>query len=326
MKGWLKRVDSYWFGFGSPAAMCLFRILIGTWASISVFLLLLDWQSWFTPSGYAPQSMIERYAPPLAWRFTLFGHLYDFGGSVPRINLMMGLSPTWSLVFLIGVFTLAIAVAVGYRTRVTTILLAIGIVSIHHRNMLFLQGADTTLRICCWYLALMPCGLMYSLDRRRQLWKDPFAGIKQVSLWPQRVTAVNCAIIYLTTFWLKFGYAAGNHWRDGTATWYPTRLAEFERFPLPAFATQMPMVTVTTYLTLVIEVALASLVFYRPTRKWALLGGILLHAGIDYSLNIPLFGFIITSMYVLFYSGDEVHAWVDRTVDRLGFRKQEISA
>jgi len=325
VKKWLTKVDQYWFGYGSPAAMCLFRILIGTWAAISILMFLLDWQSWFSPTGYTPTEMMMRYAPPMSWRFTLFGQLYDYGGAVPRINLMAGLAAPWmNLAFLLGVFAAAVATAVGYRTRLATIILAVGLVSIHHRNMLLLQGADTTLRVCCWYLTVMPCGLMYSMDRRRELWKDPFATVKQVSLWPQRITAVNCALIYLTTFWLKFGYNAGNHWRDGTATWYPVRLAEFERFPLPPFLTEGPMIAVTTYGTLAIEAALASLVFFKETRKWALMAGIALHAGIEYSMNIPLFGYIITSMYVLYYSGDEVQAWIDRQVDRFGLRRQEV--
>ena len=36
-----------------------------------------------------------------------------------------------------------------------------------------------------------------------------------------------------------------------------------------------------------------ALVWVRELRYWVLLGGVLLHVGIDYTMNIPLFGFIM---------------------------------
>jgi hypothetical protein len=82
----------------------------------------------------------------------------------------------------------------------------------------------------------------------------------------------------------------------------------------------MPMVRYTTYGTLVVEVALGTLVFYKPTRKWAVLGGILLHAYIEYSMNIPQFSYAMISMYVCFYSGEEVQAWIHRQRTRFATR------
>jgi hypothetical protein len=89
-------------------------------------------------------------------------------------------------------------------------------------------------------------------------------------------------------------------------------LREFERFPVPGFVDQQPFVALTTYGTLAIEVALGTLVFYKPARKWVLLGGILLHVSIEYRFNIPLFGWVMVSTYTAFFSGEEVTAWAKR--------------
>ncbi|MCH8977769.1 MAG: hypothetical protein IH945_00805, partial [Armatimonadetes bacterium] len=78
-----------------------------------------------------------------------------------------------------------------------------------------------------------------------------------------------------------------------------------------------PFLAATTYGTLLVELALATLVFARPMRKWVLLAGVAMHAGIEYRMNIPLFGLIITSCYIAHYEGHEVSAWGKRMGERL---------
>ena len=82
---------------------------------------------------------------------------------------------------------------------------------------------------------------------------------------------------------------------NGTATWYPVRLAEFYRFPVPSFLNDLPIVYLTTYGTLIVEFSLATAVFFRPLRKYVLLAGVLLHGFIEYSMNIPFFSFLMIS-------------------------------
>jgi hypothetical protein len=77
------------------------------------------------------------------------------------------------------------------------------------------------------------------------------------------------------------------------------------------------MVYVTTYGTLLTEFALATLVFIRPCRKWVLLAGVLMHGYIEYSMNIPLFSYLMISGYITFYDGEEVSAWAKKWSQRL---------
>jgi hypothetical protein len=120
-------------------------------------------------------------------------------------------------------------------------LLAIGIVSLHHRNPLILHGGDTVLRICVLYLAIAPSGAACSLDRLRAIWKgERDASPQLISMWPQRLIAFNVAVVYFTTFWHKAGF--GDAWRDGSATWYTARLAEFHKWPTPPWLNDFPLV------------------------------------------------------------------------------------
>jgi hypothetical protein len=198
-------------------------------------------------------------------------------------------------------------------------------VTLQHRNPIILHGGDLILRVSLIYLAWAPCGLACSLDRLMALRRGK-AGPEppRVSLWVQKLMQYQVAIVYFTTVWHKW---RGHYWLDGTATWYPLNLNEFDRFWLPSILSDNKIaLAVSTYGTLATELALATLVFYRPLRKWVLLAGVGLHGFIEYAFNIPLFGFLMVSTYVCFFDGEEVSAWLKRWRDRLLRRKARQSA
>jgi hypothetical protein len=304
----LRSLDEYWFGYGSPVSLGIFRILIGALAVLNQLFLLSQWDSWFSEKGYTP-----------AW----LGQLFLFpsisgpnGIQVPRIDLLNGITnPTIIFAFLVLMLIAALLTCFGLFTRASTIFLAMGIISLHHRNAIILHGGDTVIRLAAIYLAISPCGNACSVDRVVRLWKGKESReLASISLWPQRLIAYNVALIYFTTTWLKW---FGSLWRNGTATYYPSRLPEFYRFPVPTFVNEFPMVYVTTYGTLLTEFALATLVFIRPCRKWVLLAGVLMHGYIEYSMNIPLFSYLMISGYIAFYDGEEVSAWAKQWGQRL---------
>jgi hypothetical protein len=312
----LRALDRYWFGYGSPTAIGVFRILIGTLALVNLLMIAIDFDAWFTERGFVPQRIATQWIQPVERTFLLSGQEWTLPFSVPRLNLLSGVTDTsvalafYALVTLAALFT-----ALGLWTRVSTILLAIGIVTLHHRNALILHGGDSVLRICVLYLAIAPSGASCSLDRVLGLWRgkiEPAPAL--VSMWPQRLIAVNLALIYLTSTWHK---SFGHFWRDGTAAWYPARLNEFVRFPYPSFVKEFPLVYVETYGTLVTQFAIATLAFYKPLRKYVLFAGLLMHGFIEYTMNVPLFAFMICSMYVVFYEGEEIQAWARRWGGRM---------
>jgi hypothetical protein len=287
------------FGYGSPMTMGVFRAVFGFLVVVNLAMVAIDFNSWFTETGYIPSAMIDRW-----------------NGGVYRLNLLENVTnANVAAVFYSLTMVAAILTTLGLWTRVSSIALLIGVTSLHHRAPDILHSGDTLMRAMLFYIAIAPSGAAFSLDRRFALKKGSApAELTPVSLWPQRMMQVQVAIVYLTTVWHK---SFGDWWLNGTATWYPPQLDEFDRFPVPSFFDQQPMVAVTTYGTLLVELALGTLVFAKPLRKWALLGGVLLHAGIEYRMNIPLFAFIAVSSYMVFYEGEEVAEWLRRAAARL---------
>lgn len=260
-------------------------------------MLAVDFRTWFTEDGLAPVAAAKIWSGPV-WRLNVLEGVTD-----PRLTLAV-----------LALTTLAaLLTCLGLWSRAATIVLAIGLITLHHRNPFILHSGDTLMRITAITLALAPSGAALSLDR----WLANRRGKpapEPVSLWPQRLVQIQMALLYGTTVWHKL---VGVHWVDGTAAWYPPQLTEFNRFPTPAFVDLPPFVQIATYSTLGIELALASLVFWRPARKWVLLAGVSLHAVIEYRFNIPLFAFLSVAQYIAHYDGEEVQSWLRR------FRKEE---
>ncbi len=303
IRKWLSAVNEAVFGYVSPVTMGVFRILVGTLTLVNFLMLSIDFETWFTDKGYYPAAWAEKWA-----------------GDVPRLNLLAGVTDSrvtlfWFVVLLVA----ALFTALGLFTRVSSIVMFVLLVTFNHRSPDILHSGDTLLRQWAFFVMVGPSGKACSLDRLIGLWKGKAPPVPDlVSAWPQRLVQYQLAVVYFATVWHK---ADGSMWRDGTAVHYPWHLHEFDRFPVPPFLDTQPFVALLTYGTLFIELALATLVFAKPLRKWVLLGGLMLHAGIEYSMNIPLFAFIICAGYISHYEGAEVTDWAKRVGDRLAKRR-----
>lgn len=314
MKQTLKDLDRFWFGYGSPLPLGIFRALMGGLILLNLLMLLPDWRTWFSEDGFVPAWVGALYLRPTidAGR----------GFRIPRFDpLVEVVDPRLALAAYLVVVLAAALTTVGLWTRWASAVLALGIVALHHRNALILHGGDSVIRLGAIYLAVAPSGAAFSLDaRRRGTPPEP------VSQWPRRLIQFNMALIYFTSTWGKY---FGTYWKNGLATYFPARLNEFKRFPVPGFFNDLPFVYVTTWGTLFVEFALGLLVWFKPLRKWCLLGGLMLHGYIEWAMNIPLFSFLMMSMYVVWYDGEEIEHWWERTRRRLDIiwihlRKKEV--
>lgn len=294
----MRKFDRWLFGYGAPEAFGLFRLVMGSLMFINLCFISIDFDAWFTERGYVPVAIGERYMEPW-YRFTLLPHVT---------------STPVTLAFYILVMVAALFTAIGLWSRVSTLVLALGLITLHHRNPWILHSGDTLMRMAAVYLAVGPSGMAFSVDRYRAVKKGTAEPNPTISMWPQRLVQIQIAVVYLSTVWWKM---YGVYWRNLTASYFPTELHEFDRFWMPKFMdNNVWVVKVTTLGTLVVEIALGTLVFWKPARKYCLIGGLLLHGYIDYRFNIPLFSYIITSCYICFYEGDEVRAWYERLRNR----------
>ncbi|MEO8698495.1 MAG: HTTM domain-containing protein [Kofleriaceae bacterium] len=76
-------------------------------------------------------------------------------------------SPAWVIAVFVVAIVLAVAVLVGWRTRLMTLLLWLVMLSIQHRNPLLWDHRDALFSIALCHGVLLPWGRAWSLDARR---------------------------------------------------------------------------------------------------------------------------------------------------------------
>jgi predicted DCC family thiol-disulfide oxidoreductase YuxK len=191
------------------------------------------------------------------------------------------------------------------------------LITLHHRNSLILNSGDTFLRLATFFMMFAPAGAALSLDRLMRIARGKEEGEPEPRApWAQRLIQCQLAFLYLYAFVWK---VLGSMWLSGTAVYYTSRIAEFWRFKLPYVFEHIWTIKLWTWATLVIELALGTLVWIKEFKYWVLLAGVLLHLGIDYTMNIPLFGYTMMGAYILFVEPEDLRrffGWVTGRFNR----------
>jgi predicted DCC family thiol-disulfide oxidoreductase YuxK len=211
----------------------------------------------------------------------------------------------------------AVCVTFGFKTRVASVLAYLTLVSFHHRNMMLLHSGDFFLRIVSFWMMFADSGRAFSLDRLIRLarGKEP-AAVALVRPWPMRMIQLQVCMLYFDAFLWNI---RGDTWVNGVAIYYSSRLVEFYRFPTPYVFEHLWTIKLMTWGTLVIEFALGFLLWIKELRYWILLSGVVLHVGIDWTMNIPLFAQILIVAYLTFIAPADLErafAWMRARVNR----------
>ncbi|HEY9676996.1 MAG TPA: HTTM domain-containing protein [Drouetiella sp.] len=277
--------NKFWFEPVSPAPLCLFRICFGTLVLISALLWLPDLLAYFGPKGMVSVTTIQQFEKGL--RFSILFMSPQSETLVVTLYLVLVIS--------------AIAVTVGFITRASLIVLFLTLVSFHHRDAAILHSGDTLLRIFNFLLIFSPCGEMFSFDKRHIPLESQWE-IK-CNCWTQRLLQLQLAAVYCQTSLAK---SVGHTWWDGTAVYYAVRLQEFQKFSTPYLFDQLWTCRILTYSTLAIEGSLWTLVWFRKTRYIVLAAGLVMHLGIDWTMNIPLFEYTMIIAYLNFLDASDL--------------------
>jgi hypothetical protein len=202
----------------------------------------------------------------------------------------------------------AALVTVGLLTRISSAVVFVGLASLDQRNLFITHAGDTLLRLCGFFLVFAPAGAALSADRLIRIWRGvETAEIRPRAPWAQRMMQIQTALVYFSSFWVK---SQGSYWINGTAMYYVYHLEQLQRFPLPAWLTIPALVKLTSWMTLAIEFSLGVFIWFKDLRYAILLAGLMLHLLIEYSMNIPLFEWIMISTYINFvYPEDLTRAW-----------------
>ncbi len=210
----------------------------------------------------------------------------------------------------------ALLFMLGWHTRAASILFAIMVASIRGRNLSIVDGGDNLTFLVVVYLTFTACGRRWSLDsrraRRRAAIRFPDAiqptserapGLRANAGVAREFTATvlhNCAmLVIMAQLCMIYGATSlykvqGEMWDDGTAIHYVLNLDGFQ--PWPALShlidSHQLVVTVLTYLTVLVQVALPFSVF--SNLKYVVLAFLIpMHLGIAVVMGLPLFSAVM---------------------------------
>lgn len=275
--------NEFWFKPGSPLPMALYRIMFGAIMLLHLALLAPDLNLWYGPNGVVSIETARQ------WPFdVLIDPLMMMPPTEQSLNTLI-------IVFAIAAFTLTF----GLMTRLSAFIVFICLTSLHHRDWAVINSGDIFMRLAALYLSVSNAGRALSVDRLIEVWtcKEIVSGPSPpVTMWAHRLMQFQLCILYWQAFWTKVD---GNTWVSGNALYYVTRLEDLRRFSMPPFTNNLLVLKLLTWFTLATEFALWTLIWIKECRYWVLLAGLSLHLGIDLFMNLPLFEYLMVTVYVL---------------------------
>jgi hypothetical protein len=200
----------------------------------------------------------------------------------------------------------AVFLTVGLFTRTSAACVFLGLAAFQQQNCLIMNGGDILLKMTAFYLIFSPAGQCLSLSSLLKKKEQPNLDSPQgdPSGWPQRLYRFLIALIYFQAFWSKLGEQT---WLDGTAIYYVLREQEFLRFPVEWIANNLWICQTLTWGTLIVEGAMWSLVWFNETRYFVLAGVLMLHLGIEYTMNLPVFESLMIASLLVFVPSEDLN-------------------
>jgi hypothetical protein len=274
--------NEFFFAPKSVLPLAVYRILLGSMALQSAILLFPDANTWFGPRGILSQHLaLLHFHFPI---FSLFYFLPDNEWAAPGLFLLLMAS--------------SLCMIVGYRTRLSTVLTLLCLVTFFHRNPYLLHSGDSYLRQQLFWMIWSPAGQALSLDRK--LKKHAPANICPIEEpWAMRMMQLQFCLVYAHSCYAK---VQDKSWFDGSAVYYASHLTELQKLVIPGLFDNFLVCKLLTWTALGVEFALFTLIWFKPIRGPILLIGLLFHLSIDCLMSIPLFEWLMICSMVIFTS------------------------
>jgi hypothetical protein len=150
----------------------------------------------------------------------------------------------------------ALALLVGWQTRLATVVSWLLLLSLHARNPMVLQGGDILLRLLLFWGLFLPLGARWSVDRLRRRGGQPL-GDREVSVASAALLLQICFV-----YWFSAALKTDPAWRsEGTAVYYALSIDQFVT-PLGKYLLGFPeLLRWLTFATLGIEAVGPALLF-----------------------------------------------------------------
>ncbi|MFO0551254.1 MAG: HTTM domain-containing protein [Polyangiaceae bacterium] len=198
----------------------------------------------------------------------------------------------------------AVAFFVGFRPRPFALLLAAAIASLQFRNPFILNSGDRLFMIVAALSAAAPLSRRFSVDAWLALRAPETKPAPIATVWGQRLVGMQVAYVYLSSAVAKLG---NPRWQQGRAL--RDVLASPVYAEWPRYVDSRVLIAVMTYGTLVFELLFPGLVWFKRFRPYLIAAGVVFHLGIDVTMIIPIFSWIMIASYPIYLGDDEV-AWL----------------
>jgi len=296
-RGW----ERFWFAPTSVATVAIVRIAFGLVAFGWTASLAPDLMTFFGRRGITPVQPSNRF-----W-----------------IGVLSPSAPGWAVYLTWGVLLVASAcLVIGYRSRLASLLVFVGILSFERRNPFIFNAGDVLVRNLAFYIMLAPTGAALTVGAWRRA-RDKFWEFPKRAPWAMRLIQIQLSVVYFATVWAK---VRGNDWNDGTAVSYALRLDDLARFRVPTFiSTNQVVSNLATFGTLAIELSIAVLVWNRKARPWVLAAGVAMHLAIALNIMIGFFSMAMFIAYLSFVPPDTVERIIDWSATRIRSRRHRSS-
>ncbi|WP_328764066.1 HTTM domain-containing protein [Haloarcula salinisoli] len=250
-------------------ALAAFRVALALVVLVDLARRLPDVRAFYTDAGVLPRSVLAT--------------LYPGYGAVSLHALSGGLVVQLALFALAGVA--ALALLVGYRTRLATVVSLVLLVSLQLRNPLVLNSGDVLLRRLLFWAAFLPLGSRWAVDSGERTNSsgatDRVVGLATAGLLAQVV------VVYLTNAVVKF---RADVWLRGDAVRYAFQLDHFTVLLGDVIAGWTPAVQFAAWLWLALLVCSPLLVVLTGRARAALVGAFAaIHAGMVVTMQLGVF-------------------------------------
>jgi predicted DCC family thiol-disulfide oxidoreductase YuxK len=255
-------------------SLALLRIGMGLLVVSDAIQRLEDLNIFYTDKGVLPRATV----------LNLWGGAWNFSP-----HMMFGAWPVELILFIISIVA-GLALIVGYRTLIATIVSWVLLISVHNRAPVILQGGDVIFRVVLFWCMFLPLGKYFSIDYLRTQNKLP----SKTTINPATVAYV----LQIVMFYFFSGYTkTGAAWiQSGTAIYYTLSIDQlttsFGRYLLNFPKIMKGLTFTTVYLELVGTFGFISPFWNGPIRTIVVFLFAIFQIGINTSMHLGHFGAI----------------------------------
>ncbi len=221
-------------------------------------------------------------------------------------------------IFLLIVILFSGAYLLGYGGRVSGIFLIILLSVLKFRNGFILDGSDNVIQVTLPFLVIADSHYFFRYTEKSIKENDAPDIVEYFWISVKKVALVGLMIqVCYIYFFTSLAKLQGDVWLNGTAIYYTMRVSDFM-----ATSWNIPLtknhyfVVLGTYFTIIFEIAFPFLIWFKETKYWIILSGIILHIGIWIFMRIDNFSWIMIGTYFIFINDQEYMSIKNKIVNR----------